>query len=129
MVERKIGLQIITIQTNKRREFISLAFNQHYQTHDIQRQLTMANTPQQNGVVERCNQTLFETAKCLTVHQDLPQQLWVKTQDLESLTNIMTNVATMDKQNTRRESVHSKQLMNIYAPSPTISHPIFFSHL
>ena len=39
----------------------------------------MAGTPQQNGVVERRNRTLLETARCLTSKQNLPPQLWAET--------------------------------------------------
>ena len=54
-------------------------FNQHCQDNGIQRQLTMAGTPQQNGVVEHRNRTLLEIAKCLTAKHDLPQRIWAET--------------------------------------------------
>ena len=38
----------------------------------------MADTPQQNGVVERRNRTLLETARCLTSNRNFPPQLWAE---------------------------------------------------
>lgn len=75
MVENETGLHVISIRTDRGGEFTSKAFQDYCHKHGIQRQLTVACTPQQNGVVDRRNRTLLETARCLTSHQNLPQQL------------------------------------------------------
>ncbi|OMO54668.1 Zinc finger, CCHC-type [Corchorus capsularis] len=44
----------------------------------IQHQLTVAYTPQQNGVSERKNRTVLEMARCLLFEKGLPKKLWAK---------------------------------------------------
>ena len=36
----------------------------------------MPETPQQNGLAERCNRTLLEMAKCLLIDSGLPKMMW-----------------------------------------------------
>ncbi|CAL8152241.1 unnamed protein product [Prunus armeniaca] len=49
------------------------------EAHGIQRQLTMAYTPQQNGVVERKNRTVIEMAKSMLHDKGMPYFLWAET--------------------------------------------------
>lgn len=45
-------------------------------TKGIQRQLTVAGTPHQNGVAERKNRTLLETARSIFLSANFPPHLW-----------------------------------------------------
>lgn len=51
-------------------------FNLYLTNRGIQRQLTVANTPHQNGVAERKNQTLLETARNIFISGQFPPHLW-----------------------------------------------------
>ena len=42
----------------------------------IKRHLTAPYSPQQNGVVERCNQTVVGTARCMLKGTGMPAQFW-----------------------------------------------------
>ena len=46
--------------------------------HGIERRLTVACNPEQNGVAERLNRTLIETARYLLIESGLPQPLWAE---------------------------------------------------
>ncbi|EZA50979.1 Copia protein [Ooceraea biroi] len=47
-------------------------------THSIKRRLTIPHTPEQNGVAERKNRTLVETARCLLAQSGLPAHFWAE---------------------------------------------------
>ncbi|CAL8152332.1 unnamed protein product [Prunus armeniaca] len=64
MTELQSGHKVKCLRSDRGGEFLSSEFVQFCEDHDIQRQLTMAYTPQQNGVVERKNKTVVEMAKC-----------------------------------------------------------------
>ena len=42
----------------------------------ILQEKTIPETPQQNGLAERCNRTLLEIARCLLIYSDLPKMMW-----------------------------------------------------
>ncbi|GKE31697.1 integrase, catalytic region, zinc finger, CCHC-type containing protein, partial [Tanacetum coccineum] len=46
--------------------------------HRIMQQFSTARTPQQNGVVERCNRTLVEVARTMLIFSRLPEFLWAE---------------------------------------------------
>jgi len=43
------------LRTNRGGEFVSQAFSQYCNKHDIQQQFIQARTPHQNGIAERQN--------------------------------------------------------------------------
>ena len=42
----------------------------------ILQEKTIPETPQQNGLAERCNRTLLEMARCLLIDSGLPKMIW-----------------------------------------------------
>nr|GFB40774.1 retrotransposon protein, putative, Ty1-copia subclass [Tanacetum cinerariifolium] len=44
----------------------------------IARHLTIAETPQQNGLAERMNRTLIDKVRCLLIQSGLPKTFWAK---------------------------------------------------
>lgn len=58
-MEKEIGTFICCLRTDRGGEFTSREFNDFYKAHGIKRQLTAVYTPQQNGVVERKNQSIM----------------------------------------------------------------------
>ena len=51
-------------------------FKAFYKEVGIKRELSTPYNPQQNGVVERKNQTIMEAVKAMIHDQDLPMHLW-----------------------------------------------------
>ncbi|KAI5348776.1 hypothetical protein L3X38_001663 [Prunus dulcis] len=63
ITELQSGHKVKCLRSDRGGEFLSYEFIKFCEDHGIQRQLTMAYTPQQNGVVERKNRTVVEMAK------------------------------------------------------------------
>ncbi|KAG6518802.1 hypothetical protein ZIOFF_022283 [Zingiber officinale] len=63
--ENKTEYMIKTLWTDQGGEFLSTEFTQFCENEGIERHLTAPYTPQQNGVVERCNHTMMAMARSL----------------------------------------------------------------
>lgn len=75
-VERETGNQIKVLRTDNGCEYVSGEFNKFLDKEGIRRNLTVQYTPQQNGVAERANRTIFEMARCMLLSSNLPESLW-----------------------------------------------------
>ncbi|RVW25612.1 Retrovirus-related Pol polyprotein from transposon RE1 [Vitis vinifera] len=58
------------------REYFSAPFTSFISHHGILHQSSCAHTPQQNGVAERKNQHLVETARTILLHSNVPFRFW-----------------------------------------------------
>lgn len=67
--------QVSNLRSDKEGEYLSQSFKTYCLNKGIQRQLTTAQTPHQNGVAERKNRTLTEAARCLFTSQKCPEHL------------------------------------------------------
>ena len=73
--ELETGATIKTFRTDRGGEFGSHEFNLYCNENGITRQLTTPYSPQQNGVVERRNQTLLDMTRSILKHMDVPSWL------------------------------------------------------
>jgi transposase InsO family protein len=64
-VENKLSTKIKTLRTDRGREYLSEQFKKFCEEKGIARQLTIHYTPQQNGVAERKNRTLFDMVRSM----------------------------------------------------------------
>jgi hypothetical protein len=76
MVEKESGCMIKCFRTNRGGEFVSTAFNQFCSNEGIKRQLTVAYTPQQNGISERKNRTLMNMVRSMLAGRNVPKLFW-----------------------------------------------------
>ncbi|KAI5324563.1 hypothetical protein L3X38_033636 [Prunus dulcis] len=76
MVELQSGYHIKRLRTDRGGEFNSHEFVQFCEDLGIERQLTIACSPQQNAVAERKNRTVMEMAKCMVHEKALPYNVW-----------------------------------------------------
>ena len=76
MVENQIDRKIKTLRTDNGLEFYSRAFDVFCNNHGILRHKIVRNTPQQNGVAECMNRTLFEKVRCLIFISNLSKSFW-----------------------------------------------------
>lgn len=74
----KTKAQIKALRTDNGGEYISLKFKDYLEKHGIQHQLTVAYTPQQNGVAERMNRTLMDCARSMLHSANLEEQFWAE---------------------------------------------------
>jgi hypothetical protein len=78
LVENLTERKIKTLRSNNGGEFTSEEFKEYYKEVVIKRELSTPYNPQQNGIVERKNQTIMEAVKVMSHDQDLPMHLWAE---------------------------------------------------
>ncbi|CAI7850663.1 unnamed protein product, partial [Closterium sp. NIES-53] len=76
MVERESGKRVKAIRSDRGGEFLGAEFRSWLKRHGIKQQLTMAYTPQSNGVAERANRTIIEGGRTILVDSGLPLWFW-----------------------------------------------------
>ena len=76
LVENQIGRKIKVLRSDNGGEYKSLNFQKFCDFHGIQRHFTNPYTPQQNGVAERKNRTLVESARSMLQTAKLPNSFW-----------------------------------------------------
>lgn len=78
LVENQTGKKIKRLRTDNGLEFCLSDFDEFCKNEGIARHHTVRNTPQQNGVAERMNQTLLERARCMLSNAALPRRFWAE---------------------------------------------------
>ncbi|CAI7855772.1 unnamed protein product [Closterium sp. NIES-53] len=76
MVERQQDRLVKAIRTDRGGEFLSKEFSLWLKKNGIRHSLTMPYSPAMNGIVERANRTITETARGLLVEARLPEYFW-----------------------------------------------------
>ncbi|KAH9802840.1 retrovirus-related pol polyprotein from transposon TNT 1-94-like protein [Citrus sinensis] len=77
-VELESGKKIKCLRTDNGGEYTDSEFLAFCKQEGIQRQFTVAYTPQQNGVAERMNKTLTERIRAMLRTADLPNSFWAE---------------------------------------------------
>ncbi|KAI4370868.1 hypothetical protein MLD38_019168 [Melastoma candidum] len=75
-IEAEAGKKMGTLRTDRGGEFTARAFADYCAEQGIDRHLTAPYTPQQNGVVERRNQTVLGMARSMLKAKGMPGWLW-----------------------------------------------------
>jgi transposase InsO family protein len=75
-VERETGKKLKVLRTDNGGEFTSVTFGEYCAGEGIQRHHLAPYTPQQNGVVERRNQTVVATARSILRARGVPGHFW-----------------------------------------------------
>uniref|UniRef100_A0A2N9GH76 Integrase catalytic domain-containing protein n=1 Tax=Fagus sylvatica TaxID=28930 RepID=A0A2N9GH76_FAGSY len=71
-VENQHEKSLKALRTDRGREYLSDQFKDLCEEKGIRRQLTISNTPQQNGVAERRNRTLLDMVRSMMAQANLP---------------------------------------------------------
>nr|GFB22568.1 putative ribonuclease H-like domain-containing protein [Tanacetum cinerariifolium] len=69
---------VIIIRTNNGTKFKNQVLKVYFDSVGITHQMSSVRTPQQNGVVERQNQTLVEAARTMLIFSRAPLFLWAE---------------------------------------------------
>ena len=77
IVENEIDLKIKKLRSDNGGEFTSNELWNYCEEHGIKRKLSVARTPQQNGVVEWKNMTIEEMARTMLNDSKLSDIFWV----------------------------------------------------
>ena len=76
LIRNKYIKTIKILRSDNGGEYLSTEFDQFLKSKGIEKQLTVAYTPQQNGVAERMNRTIVESARTMMIHANLPKSYW-----------------------------------------------------
>ncbi|CAK9818809.1 Retrovirus-related Pol polyprotein from transposon TNT 1-94 [Anthophora quadrimaculata] len=77
-IENQTGRKIKVFQSDNGKEYVNSRFDRFLKDNGIKRRLSVAYNPQQNGVAERKNRTIVETARCLIAQSGLPRSFWAE---------------------------------------------------
>jgi hypothetical protein len=75
-VEAESGKKLKVLRTDRGGEFTSSSFIDYCNEVGVRRHLTAPYSPQQNGVVERRNQTVVGTARSMMKAAGMPGRFW-----------------------------------------------------
>lgn len=78
LVENQASRKIKKLRSDRGSEYLSGEFTKYLEECGIERQLTAAYSPQQNGVSERRNRSLVEMARAMLKSKDLPLSFWAE---------------------------------------------------
>ena len=70
----KFGRKQAILRTDNGKEYVTNELKKYLRKKGIQHQLTVPYTPQQNGVAEKKNRILTESAKCMLLDANLPNR-------------------------------------------------------
>lgn len=76
VMSTRFGKKPMILRTDNGKEYMSLEMSDYLRKEGIQHQLTVVYTPQQNGVAERRNRSLTESAKCMLLDAGLDNRFW-----------------------------------------------------
>ncbi|XP_057444286.1 uncharacterized protein LOC130736472 [Lotus japonicus] len=77
-VQREKGSGIVKIRSDHGKEFENGQFSEFCSSEGIKHEFSAPITPQQNGVVERKNRTLQESARAMLHAKNLPYHFWAE---------------------------------------------------
>ena len=78
MVELATEKRLKAIRTDNGGEYTSRKFQEYLKTEGVRHELTVPKNPEQNGVAERINRTLIETARSMLIDSHLPHSFWAE---------------------------------------------------
>ena len=78
LVTAECGQSIGILRSDNGGEYISSEFKAYLKSKGIQQELTVPNSPQQNGIAERMNRTLMEAARCMLSQAGVPNNYWAE---------------------------------------------------
>ncbi|GKC53169.1 retrotransposon protein, putative, ty1-copia subclass [Tanacetum coccineum] len=78
LVENQTGRTVMKLRTDNGLEFCNREFKHPCIESGIARHLTVAGTPQQNGVAECMNRTLMDKVRSLLIQFGLPKTFWAE---------------------------------------------------
>nr|GEZ11505.1 retrovirus-related Pol polyprotein from transposon TNT 1-94 [Tanacetum cinerariifolium] len=78
LVQTGLNAQVRIVRTNKGTEFLNKTLHAYFASEGILHQMSVARTPEQNGVVERRNHTLVEAGRTMLSATKVPLFFWAK---------------------------------------------------
>ena len=76
LVEKETGMSIKCLRSDNGGEYTSITMKKKLESEGIRHELTVPYTPQQNGVAERLNRTLLESARAMIYEANMSKLCW-----------------------------------------------------
>ncbi|GJW85443.1 retrovirus-related pol polyprotein from transposon TNT 1-94 [Tanacetum coccineum] len=76
MIQVRLKVHVQRIRTNNGTEFVNQTLRAYYEKIGISHETYVAQSPQKNGVFERCNRTLIEAARTMLIYAKASLFLW-----------------------------------------------------
>jgi hypothetical protein len=108
------GLQIGKLRSDNGGEYLSSEFSDYLKKKGIRHELTVPYSPQQNGVAERMNRTLIESARSMLSHARLPNRYWGEAVATAAYLRNRIPTSALKKRNTPYEEWYER--------TPDVSH-------
>ena len=94
--------RVSTLRSDNGGEYLSKEFRSYLKSKGIRQELTVPHSPEQNGVAERMNRTLMETARSMMAHAGLPERFWAEA--VETAAHIRNHTPTTAIKDTQWKS-------------------------
>ena len=78
LAEMSTGKKVKALRDDNGGEYTSTEFEKYLKQEGIRHELTVPKNPEQNGVAERMNRTIVETARCMLADAKLPRKFWAE---------------------------------------------------
>nr|GEZ21813.1 retrovirus-related Pol polyprotein from transposon TNT 1-94 [Tanacetum cinerariifolium] len=78
MIQVRLNVPVRRIRTDNGIEFVNQTLRDYYEEVGISHEKYVACSPQQNGVIERRNQTLIEAVRTMLIYAQAPLFLWAE---------------------------------------------------
>nr|GFB43241.1 retrovirus-related Pol polyprotein from transposon TNT 1-94 [Tanacetum cinerariifolium] len=78
MIQVRLNIPVRRIRTDNGTEFVNQTLRDYYEEVGISHETSVTRSPQQNGVVKRCNRTLIEAARTMSIYAQAPLFLWAE---------------------------------------------------
>nr|GEX45644.1 hypothetical protein [Tanacetum cinerariifolium] len=78
MIQVRLKVPVRRIRTDNETEFVNQTLREYYEQVVISYEISVARSPQQNGIVERRNRTLIEAARTMLIYAQALLFLWAK---------------------------------------------------
>ncbi len=75
-IKAQFGTSVRILRSDNAKEYMSESFRKYMSQHGILHQTSCVDTPAQNGVAERKNRHLLETARALLFQNKVPKYFW-----------------------------------------------------
>jgi transposase InsO family protein len=98
MMENQTEKRIRTLRSDRGGEYMGYELRNILQQSGIHHQLSMVESPQQNGVAERMNRTLWEKVRCMLQSARMKPQWWAEAMHTATyLHNLLIHTSTSGK--------------------------------
>ncbi|GKF21890.1 retrovirus-related pol polyprotein from transposon TNT 1-94, partial [Tanacetum coccineum] len=78
MIPVRLKVSVRRIRIDNGTKFVNQTLHEYYEKVGISHETSVARSPQQNGVVERCNRTLIEAARTMLIYAKALLFLWAE---------------------------------------------------